>query len=186
MAAKKRKTKPGFRSATKKRSNPVRKGSYKAKRGYGFRRRRRNPETAGSLSMGNVGNALMGVGGAIVGYKFGTGLLGLQGNGKYIGGAIMTVGGYWLLEKIWPALAMPFGIAMGTLVVKDYLDESGVLDGLGSLLGIGGEMTEQDYNMLQEWNSGLGLIPGSSVQTMPVPQMPAGMEGSPRVANRSF
>jgi len=139
----------------RKRRNPVRR--FRARS-----RRRRNPETGGDLTMGKVGTALAGVAGGLFSYKMGTGLLGMEGNGKYLGGAGIAVAGYWLLKKVWPGAAMPFAIAVGTLVINDYLSESGLLDGLSGFLGNG--FNASDVDVLSEFQQNYqlsGMVPNS-------------------------
>lgn len=144
--------------------NPVRSLARKHTGGFTkHRRHRRNPDGM-SFSSSSLTGAGLGILGGVVAYKFANGLLQTEGNGKYLTGLGLAVVGYFGLSKLYKPMALPFAIAVGAIVVNEYISESGLLDGL-----LGDDYTPQDIRVLQDWqrNYNMGAIPANSMGAVP-------------------
>lgn len=145
------KRKNPFAAANPRKRTPRRRRSVFANRRH--HTRRRNPE-GGTITAGNVGTLAIGAIGGVVIYNLTTKMLQSEGNGKYITGAIIAIAGWWGLKKIYPGAALPFAAAVIAVTAKDYLDDSGMLNGI-----FGDGFTASDVNMLSDFQGNLGLIP---------------------------
>lgn len=134
-----------------KRRNPL---SANPRRKRGRKHYRRNPELLG-LSVGMLANAAMGATIGIIAQKLASNAFQMEGYGKYLFGAGLAFVAYWGLSKVYKPAAMPAAVAIATLYINEFIDESGLLDGIAGLLGLNGNYNDA-ANVL-EWQNYSGL-----------------------------
>lgn len=98
-----------------------------------YKKHRRNPESAGSMDPTRGNNIVMMLagtaGGAIV-PKIVANMTGFVGNAKYAMQAGVGIGGYFLLKKINPKLALTFLIASIAVAIRDASQDYGIMQGV--------------------------------------------------------